>query len=68
MDDIKTKINDNIKMVISDIKECKFDINPKRVGLENVGCEFCQFKDICFRSERDIVNIDKECEVDAKVD
>lgn len=68
MNDIKTKINNNIKMVISDIKECKFDINPKRVGLENVGCEFCQFKDICFRSERDIVNIDKECEVDAKVD
>ena len=34
-----------------------FDINPKKIGNDNLGCEFCKFKDICFRTEKNIVDL-----------
>lgn len=48
---------DKIKEASRDIMSAKFDINPKRIGINNVGCEFCSFKDICYRKEKDIVNL-----------
>jgi ATP-dependent helicase/DNAse subunit B len=50
---VDSKIDDATK----DIREAKFDINPKRIGKINYGCEFCKFKDICFMTENDIVNL-----------
>ena len=35
-----------------------FDINPKRINGELVGCQFCNFKDVCFRKEEDIVDLE----------
>ena len=46
-----------IKESTNDILDGKFDINPKRIGINNLGCEFCSFKDICFKTEKDIVNL-----------
>lgn len=37
------------------IRKADFQINPKKIGKELVGCEFCKYKDICFRKEEDIV-------------
>lgn len=37
----------------------KFDIHPKRVGLKNIGCEFCAFYDLCYRTEKDIVDLEE---------
>ena len=48
-----------IKESTKDILDGKFDINPKRIGINNLGCEFCQFKDICFKTEKDIVNLEE---------
>lgn len=48
---------EKIKKSASDILNAKFDINPKRIGYNNLGCEFCSFKDICFKTEKDIVNL-----------
>ena len=31
----------------------KFDINPKIIDGENVGCKFCKYKDLCFRTTND---------------
>ena len=42
-----------------DILNCKFDINPKVYGKDNVSCEFCNFKDICFMKDKDIKYLDK---------
>ena len=39
------------------IKNGEFDINPKRIGGINKGCEFCKYKDLCFMKENDIVNL-----------
>lgn len=48
---VDSKINEAIKS----IKDNHFDINPKYVGKENLGCEFCKFKDICYMTNEDIV-------------
>lgn len=49
----------NIDNAFDNILNAKFDINPKRVGKNNVGCEFCSYKDICYMKEEDIVNLDE---------
>ena len=37
------------------IRKANFQINPKKIGKDLVGCEFCRYKDICFRKEEDIL-------------
>ena len=58
------KINKIIELVDKKIDEASkeilegdFTINPKRIGLKNIGCEFCNFKDLCFMNEKNIVNL-----------
>ena len=50
-------VDEKINSAIEDILSAKFDINPKRIGMENVGCAFCKYKDICYVKEEDIVNL-----------
>ena len=52
IDITKEKINETINNVL----ESKFDINPK-YNKENLGCEFCKYKDLCFMKEYDFKNI-----------
>lgn len=47
----------NIDNVIKSIKECDFRINPKKLGKDNVSCPFCPYKDICYMTNNDIVNL-----------
>lgn len=42
----------------------KFDINPKRVGKDNIGCSFCKYSDICFMKEEDVVLLDEHNNLD----
>ena len=46
------KINESIQEILN----ANFSINPKRVGMDNLGCQYCNFKDICFMNEKNIVN------------
>ena len=62
IEDIKIKqlidlVDKKINEAIDEILNAKFDINPKRVGGENIGCSFCKFKDICYMKEEDIINL-----------
>ena len=62
LDDVKIDklvsiTEDKIDEAINNIIDAKFDINPKRIGMDNVGCEFCSFKDICFMKEEMLVNL-----------
>lgn len=50
-------VDKNILLAINKIKAGNFDINPKRIGFDNIGCEFCRYKDICFKKEKDIINL-----------
>jgi len=56
---IKEVINttkEKIIETINNVLESKFDINPKYDN-ENIGCEFCKYRDLCFMKEYDFVNI-----------
>ena len=52
----QTKVSECINGVVS----ARFDINPKNIGGKNVGCEYCDYKDICFMKNKDIVYLDKK--------
>ena len=43
-----------------DILQAKFDINPKIYGKDNVSCELCNFKDICFMKDKDLKYLEKQ--------
>lgn len=46
-----------IKDSSDSILNADFNINPKRIGYNNLGCEFCKFHDVCYMNEKDIVNL-----------
>ena len=66
INDITIKTEKQIQKFIKNILDNQFTINPKVINKICIGCEFCQFKDICFRKEEDKVEIyfDKEEEGD----
>lgn len=38
------------------ILNANFSINPKKIGFtKDLGCEFCRFKDICYKQDKDYV-------------
>jgi len=51
---------DKIEEVIENIKNNRFEINPKVNNDRNIGCDFCKFRDICFVKKKDKVNIVEE--------
>ena len=53
-----------INKTVDSIIEADFTINPKVIDGENVSCKFCEYRDICFRREKDIVYINKKVACD----
>lgn len=55
-------VNITEKIIDEDIKHIlngDFSINPKKIGYEKIiGCEYCPFKDICFKKNSDYVILD----------
>ncbi len=43
-----------LKKAFNEIEKGDFKINPKRIGKNNVSCQYCPFKDICYRDESDL--------------
>ena len=63
----ETEINNLINLVdkkieegANNILEANFDINPKKINGINIGCEFCKFKDICFKKEKDMIYLEEQ--------
>ena len=54
MEIITNKINEAIK----DINNADFKINPKKLKKDNLSCEYCMFKDICYKTDDDIEKLD----------
>ena len=52
---VTKKINESIDNILNS----NFSINPKKIGKDLRGCEFCKFKDLCFKKEEDIVYLDE---------
>jgi len=54
MDKLIELTEQNIDNAIDNITKGNFTINPKKIGYFNdVGCQYCKFKDICFHKEDD---------------
>ena len=49
-----------IEEVVDNIRNNRFDINPKVIGDKNIGCDFCKFRDICFVKSSDRILIEEE--------
>ena len=57
-------VKNNIDDAFSNVLSANFDINPKRIGKNNVGCAFCKYKDICFMKEEDVVELEEHTNLD----
>ena len=57
IDMLNDLIDKNIKEAADDIINAKFDINPKEINGKNYGCEFCNYKDICYMKNDNIVSL-----------
>lgn len=57
-------VDKNIDTAIDGIIDASFDINPKRIGQTNHGCEFCSYKDLCYMNEKNIVNLEEHTDLD----
>lgn len=57
------KLNDLVDAKIREasdkILSADFAIDPKEIGDKLVGCEFCTYRDICYRKNKDIVKLKK---------
>jgi hypothetical protein len=57
MNCIISLVDNKIDEAIDNILDTNFNINPKKIGDELKGCEYCKFKDICYMKKEDIVNL-----------
>lgn len=57
IDKLIETVDEKINFARDNILNGSFDINPKRLDGENIGCLYCPFIDICYRQEKDIVDI-----------
>lgn len=48
-----------IEKSMNEILDGDFTINPKVYDGKNISCEFCSFKDICYKAQKDTVYLDK---------
>ncbi len=57
IDQLRSITDQKIDEAIQGIAQADFSINPKKIGMEMKGCLYCQFKDICFKTEKNIVHL-----------
>lgn len=47
-------VDDKINKARDEILNTDFEINPKRIGFNNVSCNYCKYKDICFMNQNNV--------------
>ncbi|MDD3241846.1 MAG: PD-(D/E)XK nuclease family protein [Bacilli bacterium] len=53
-------VEDKIKEAATGIINADFSINPKIISNENEGCKYCNYRDICFKTPKDFIELQKE--------
>jgi ATP-dependent helicase/DNAse subunit B len=66
MYDLQRSALDTALKADSDIRNNRFYINPKQINKKNTPCKYCEFRDICYRRDADIVQIDLNSEEEEK--
>ena len=59
MDIIENIAYEKIKEGANLITNAKFDIRPKKKGKVDFGCDLCKFKDICYHTNDDYVELEE---------
>ena len=62
IEDFKNIINimdSNIKKMIEDINNTDFEITPKIIKKKETTCNYCNYKDICYKNFKDYIDIRK---------
>ena len=54
-----TYTKNHIDKKTDEIIEGDFKINPKVYGMKNISCNYCNFNDLCFMRDKDLVYLDK---------
>ena len=49
-----------VKNAFNLILNGKFDINPKVIKGECIGCKFCKYQDLCFKTGKDFVYLKED--------
>jgi len=49
----------HIDLTCDDILNSDFQINPKNYDGDNISCEYCQFRDLCYMRESNLIYYDK---------
>jgi len=62
MNDLIDRTDKLIDKTIDMILEADFSINPKIINGNNVSCSFCDYRDVCYRREKDFIYINKDKE------
>lgn len=57
MNEIVSKVDEQINKCINKIDSCNFNINPKILNNKNISCEYCKYKDLCYMSQKDVEEI-----------
>ena len=57
IDKLESITEEKIDEATDNILNANFNINPKRIGMNNQGCKYCNFKDICFFNEKNVENL-----------
>ena len=52
-------IDEALEKSLKIIDNNDFKIAPKIINNKNISCEFCSFKDICYKAQKDTVYLDK---------
>ncbi len=60
IDNLITLVDQKIEEAGNNILEANFDINPKKINGINIGCNYCTFKDICFKKENDTIYLKEQ--------
>ena len=60
IDELSILAETKIKEASNDIINASFDINPKQIKNDLVGCKFCEFKNICYMKNKDIIKLKEE--------
>ena len=53
---VEIKINEAFNL----IKNGNFDINPKVINGDNLGCKYCKYNDLCFKTGKDYIYLKSE--------
>ena len=57
IDTLNKIVESKIKESSINILDSKFDINPKEMNNEVIGCKYCKYKDICFMKPKDTITL-----------